>query len=196
MLLRRPKRAQAPRPEGWEYDLLLYSNDLILRGSDNGTIVAVTAIALQEIRGQDQPFHKLGSGLLIASIVLCAFMHFCVGMMYRGQAREMIDREDDGESGRPRPHLLRGSVSGLAWILGLLQFATMIGGIWLILADEPPFWVKRFLPGLVAPVVAPEVPGAQADAPAQPTPQPEAKPAGQAAAPEGGADASPAEPER
>jgi hypothetical protein len=48
-----------PTPESqhdsWGYDLFLYGNEQILRGSDNGTLVAFAAIAFQQIRGKSEP---------------------------------------------------------------------------------------------------------------------------------------------
>ena len=60
-------------PESWAYDLLLYGNEHIIRGSDTGTLVALGGIAVQALRGKGLPHQQFGCGVLLASVLFCAW---------------------------------------------------------------------------------------------------------------------------
>lgn len=77
-------------PDNWGYDLLLYGNEHIIRGSDTGTLVALGAIAFQELRGKAQPHQQFGCSLLLLTVLLCAVVHFAVGGASIGRARNII----------------------------------------------------------------------------------------------------------
>jgi hypothetical protein len=83
--------AAGEQPEGLGYELLLYGHEQVLRGSDNGVLVAFAALAFQQIRGGDsQPHYNIGFGFLILSVLLCGVVHFAMGNVHIGRGRRLI----------------------------------------------------------------------------------------------------------
>jgi hypothetical protein len=123
------------------YELLLYGNEQILRGSDNGTLVAFAAIAFQQIRGRGALHNDVGCGFLMLSVLLCAVVHFAIGYAYVGRARRMIgQRHETAAEARSRRAYL-----GLAWFSTFVQFVFVIVGTVLILIETAPPWLQRWL---------------------------------------------------
>ena len=98
-----PIEEAPPQPDEWGYDLLMYGHEQILRGSDNGVLVAFAALAFQQIRGgEPQPHYNVGFALLLFSVLMCAVIHFAMGNVYVGRARRMLRRVSAGSvSGIP-----------------------------------------------------------------------------------------------
>lgn len=126
------------------YELLLYGNEQILRGSDNGTLVAFAAIAFQQIRGRGALHNDVGCGILMLSVLLCAVIHFAIGYAYLGRARRMIGHQRE----TPRDLRQRKAYIRLAWITALVQFVCVILGTGLILIETAPPWLQRWLDNL------------------------------------------------
>jgi hypothetical protein len=128
-------------PENWGYDLLLYGNDQVIRGSDTGTLVAFGAIAFQELKGKSQPHQHFGCGILLFSVLLCAVVHFAVGGASVGRARAIIR----GSKETTRHRLVRKTNQVIAWIAAALQFALIVVGITLVLKATPPAILQKYL---------------------------------------------------
>jgi hypothetical protein len=130
-----PSEDSATEPEDRGYDLWMYGHEHMLRGSDNGVLVAFAALAFQQIRGGETlPHFKLGFDLLLFSVLMCAVVHFAMGNVYLGRGRRLIDR---------RRQTIRQSVAcGLyltvAWAAGLTQLICVLLGLLLVLVPEPP----------------------------------------------------------
>ncbi len=121
------------------YELLLYGNEQILRGSDNGTLVAFAAIAFQQIRGRGLLHNDVGCGILMLSVLLCAAVHFLIGYAYIGRARRMIGRQEEQRAHeRSRRRYLALALIGL-----FVQFVLVIVGTVLILIETPPTWLSE-----------------------------------------------------
>lgn len=136
----------APAPAGEAetslgYELLLYGNEQILRGSDNGTLVAFVAIAFQQIRGRGEFHNDVGCGILLLSVLLCAIVHFAIGYAYVGRAGRMLNRAHRGG----RDVWVRRGFVHLAWFATLLQFVCVILGSILILIQTAPPWLDEWL---------------------------------------------------
>ncbi|QDV35084.1 hypothetical protein [Tautonia plasticadhaerens] len=130
-----------PDPVGQE--LLFFGNEEILRGSDNGTLVAFAAIAFQELRGGGESVHRVGCIFLLFSVLFCALVHFALGNAYIYRARSMIRRQP---SSRPRRRAVFRVVNlGLVWVTVLSQFACLAVGLLLILPERPPGLLVRHL---------------------------------------------------
>jgi hypothetical protein len=125
--------------EGLAFDLLLYGNEQILRGSDNGTLVAFAAIAFQQIRGKNEFHHNLACGILLFSVVMCAVIHFVIGNLYVGRARKLIRW---GREPERRP-LAQKVCLVMAWAAGLLQLASIVVGLLLLIPDQPPAFLEN-----------------------------------------------------
>jgi len=94
------------------YDLLLYGTEQVMRGSDNGVLVAFAALAFQQIRGgEPRPHYNVAFGFLIFSVLMCGVVHFAMGTVYVGRGRHLIR----GQRERLRQRLSRGVYSTLAW---------------------------------------------------------------------------------
>jgi hypothetical protein len=128
-------------PENWGYDLLLYGNDQIIRGSDTGTLVAFGAIAFQELKGKSQPHQHFGCGILLFSVLLCAVVHFAVGGASVGRARTIIRGKKESVGHR----LVRKTNQLIAWLAAALQFIMIVVGIVLVLRDSPPAILQKYL---------------------------------------------------
>jgi hypothetical protein len=128
-------------PEGWGYDLLLYGNEQIIRGSDTGTLVALGAIAFQQIRGKGQPHQHVGCGLLLFSVVLCAIVHFAVGSASVGRARSIIRSAKETRGAR----LFRRTNQLVAWTSAAIQFLFILVGATLVLKETPPAFLQKYL---------------------------------------------------
>jgi hypothetical protein len=128
-------------PENWGYELLLYGNEQIIRGSDTGTLVALGAIAFQELKGKPLPHHQFGCGLLLLSVLLCAVVHFAVGGASVGRARTIIRGSKETRGHR----IFRQTNQLVAWIAAALQFALILVGVWLVLKGTPPVFLHRYL---------------------------------------------------
>ena len=128
-------------PEGWGYDLLLYGNEQIIRGSDTGTLVALGAIAFQQIRGKGQPHQHVGCGLLLFSVVLCAIVHFAVGSASVGRARSIIRSAKETRAAR----LFRRTNQLVAWMCAAIQFLFIVVGATLVLKETPPAFLHKYL---------------------------------------------------
>src|SRR5262245_46466172 len=128
------------------YDLLLYGNEQVTRGSDNGVLVAFAALAFQQIRGGTSlPHFNVGFGLLVFSVFMCGVVHFAMGSVYIGRGRRLIR----GQRDRLRDRLSRGAYTTLAWSAGLIQLMCIVIGLILVAYNEPPAWlsdVLRYLP--------------------------------------------------
>src|SRR5262245_639015 len=132
---------ETAHPREWGYDLLMYGQEEILKGSDTAVLVAFAALAFQQIRGgEPQPHYNVGYGILLVSVLLCALIHFFLGTALVGRGRRLIGRRAQGA---------RVTVSGLwsavAWLAGLLQLLCVIVGLVLILREEPPALLERYL---------------------------------------------------
>ena len=135
-----------PQPEEWGYDLLLYGHEQMLRGSDNGVLVAFAALAFQQIRGgESQPHYNLGFGVLLFSVLMCAVVHFAMGNAYISRARRTILRRKETW----RQSALRGLSTTVAWAAGMVQLACIVVGLLLVLTPEPPAVLQRW--GLLSP---------------------------------------------
>jgi hypothetical protein len=131
-------------PENWGYDLLLYGNEQIIRGSDTGTLVAFGAIAFQELKGKSSsPHQHFGCGLLLFSVLLCALVHFAVGGASVGRARTIIRGAGSKESRSHR--IFRKTNQLMAWIFASLQFICVLVGIVLVLRETPPPFLQKYL---------------------------------------------------
>jgi hypothetical protein len=128
-------------PEGWGYELLLYGNEQIIRGSDTGTLVALGAIAFQQIRGKGLAHQHLGCAILLFSVVLCAIVHFAVGGASVGRARSIIRAEKESRIQR----LFRQTNQFVAWTCAAIQFLLILLGCLLVLKETPPDFVHRYL---------------------------------------------------
>jgi hypothetical protein len=136
-----PTQQPEPPNENWGYDLLLYGNEQILRGSDNGTLVAFAALAFQQIRGKGEPHQDIGCGFLLFSVLMCALIHLAIGNVYVGRARKIIRRQAETQR-----HRLVSSLSlGVAWVAAIIQFLCIIIGIILVLADPPPQFLQDYV---------------------------------------------------
>jgi hypothetical protein len=128
-------------PENWGYDLLLYGNDQIIRGSDTGTLVALGAIAFQELKGKALPHQHFGCGLLLLTVLLCAVVHFAVGGASVGRARTIIRGVKESRGRR----YFRQTNQFVAWIAASLQFALIVVGVLLVLKQTPPAFLQDYL---------------------------------------------------
>ncbi len=120
-------------PDNWGYDLLLYGNEHIIRGSDTGTLVALGAIAFQELKGKALPHQSFGCSLLLLSVLLCAVVHFAVGSASVGRARRIIRGMKESRGHR----LFRQTNQVFAWSAAALQFILILLGIVLVLKEAP-----------------------------------------------------------
>src|SRR5262249_40441048 len=129
-----------PHPKEWGYDLLLSGQDEVLRGSDTGVLVAFAALAFQQIRGGGpRPHYNVGYGFLLVSVLLCAFIHFFLGTALVGRARSLL-------RGRSRRRLSGSALyTTVAWAAGLLQLTCIVVGLILVLREEPPALLERYL---------------------------------------------------
>lgn len=137
----RPDLDEHGLPDSWGYDLLLYGNDQVIRGSDTGTLVAFGAIAFQELRGNSQPHQHFGCGLLLFSVLLCAVVHFAVGGASVGRARTIIRGSSEGR----RERLMRRTNNAVAWVATALQFVLILVGTILVLKETPPALLQKYL---------------------------------------------------
>jgi hypothetical protein len=113
----------------------------MLRGSDNGVLVAFAALAFQQIRGgENQPHFKVGFALLLVSVLMCAVVHFAMGNVYLGKGRRLID----GRRETLRQHAARGLYLTVAWAAGLAQLACVLLGLLLVLMPEPPAFLRAW----------------------------------------------------
>jgi hypothetical protein len=136
-----PPNEPAPQREDWGHDLLLYGNEQILRGSDNGVLVAFAALAFQEIRGDKLPHSNVGLGFLLFSVLMCTLVHFAIGNAYVGRGRLLIRRQEETR----RQALYRRANTTLAWVAGLIQLACILIGLTLIFVPEPPAFLREYL---------------------------------------------------
>ncbi|MGF1581423.1 MAG: hypothetical protein ACFCD0_19025 [Gemmataceae bacterium] len=117
--------------EAMVHELRLYGGELILRSSDNCTLVAFAGIALQEIRGRTELAHNIGSGLFLLAVLLCAVVHFCIGNSYLSRARRLLKSETT-----KRP-VVGSLFLTIAWIAGFTQFLCIALGLLLVLPADP-----------------------------------------------------------
>jgi hypothetical protein len=131
----------ATGPEDRGYDLWLYGHEHMLRGSDNGVLVAFAALAFQQIRGGETlPHFKLGFALLLFSVLMCAVVHFAMGNVYLGSGRRLID----GRRQTVRQSVARGLYLSVAWTAGLTQLLCILLGLLLVLVSEPPEFLHNW----------------------------------------------------
>jgi hypothetical protein len=130
--------------ESRAFELLLYGNEQIIAGSDNGTLVAFAALAFQQIRGKGEFHQDIGCGLLLFSVLMCALVHLGIGNAYVGRARKLIRGGHD----RFRHMVLRRSSLILAFTAATVQFLSILIGCYLILVSKPPPGVERVLRSL------------------------------------------------
>jgi hypothetical protein len=132
--------AAATQPDDRGYDLWLYGHEQMLRGSDNGVLVAFAALAFQQIRGgEPQPHYRIGFALLLISVLMCAVVHFAMGNVYLGRGRRLIERRRETF----RQSAVRGLYLVVAWGAGLTQLACIMLGLVLILMPEPPEFLRN-----------------------------------------------------
>jgi hypothetical protein len=130
-----PKEDGSTEPEDRGYDLWLYGHEQMLRGSDNGVLVAFAALAFQQIRGGETlPHFKLGFALLLFSVLMCAVVHFAMGNVYVGKGRRLID----GRRQTVQQSVVRGVYLTVAWAAGVTQLVCILLGLLLVLVPEPP----------------------------------------------------------
>lgn len=132
-------------PEGWGYDLLLYANEQLLRGSDNVTLVAFAGLAFQQIRGKGEIHHDIACGILLFSVLLCAIVHFAIGNAYLGRARRMIQ----GQRESRRQHMVNQASFGVVWMAAGFQFFCVVIGTLLMFPQKPPEFLQRWLEWLI-----------------------------------------------
>jgi hypothetical protein len=128
-----PQPAPEPTPDTWGFDLLLYGNEQILRGSDHGTLVAFGAIAFQQLRGKSEHHQNVGCGILLFSVLMCAIVHLAIGAAFVGRARRLLR----GERARRRG-LVRNFAFAIAIVAAVLQCVCIVLGLILILTETPP----------------------------------------------------------
>src|SRR5262245_2856468 len=134
--------AAGEQPEDMGYELLLYGHEQVLRGSDNGVLVAFAALAFQQIRGgESEPHYNIGFGFLIFSVLLCGVVHFAMGNVYIGRGRRMIHRQHE----KVRHRLTRGVYTLIAWLAGAVQFLCIVLGLLLLLFPDPPSWLEQYV---------------------------------------------------
>jgi len=132
------------QPEEWGYELLIYGHEQILRGSDNGVLVAFAALAFQQIRGgEPKPHYNVGFGILLFSVLMCAIVHFAMGNVYVGRARRLILKRDESR----RQLAVRGLYVAVAWAAGLAQLGCIVLGLILIFLPEPPAFLRGLMGG-------------------------------------------------
>jgi hypothetical protein len=136
-----PKFESPEQPENWGYDLLLYGNEHITRGSDTGTLIAFGAIAIQELQEKTQPHQHLGCFVLLFSVLLCALVHFAIGGASVRRARTIIGRTGESRAAR----MFRQANQAIAWVSAALQFVLIAIGIFLVLKQKPPAFVEHYL---------------------------------------------------
>jgi hypothetical protein len=129
----------ATQGEDRGYDLWLYGHEQMLRGSDNGVLVAFAALAFQQVRGGETlPHYRIGFALLLFSVLMCAVVHFAMGNVYLGKGRRLIDRRRE----TLRQSAVRGVYLTVAWGAGMAQLACVLLGLVLILLPEPPEFLR------------------------------------------------------
>jgi hypothetical protein len=128
-------------PESWGYELLLYGNDHIVRGSDTGTLVALGSLAFQGLKGKGLPHQQFGCSLLLLSVLFCAIVHFAVGGASVGRARFIIRGLQESRVHR----IFRYGNQLIAWIAASIQFALILMGILLVLKETPPAFAQRLI---------------------------------------------------
>ena len=136
-----PDQDNASLPEGWGYDLLLYGNEQMVRGSDTGTLVAFGAIAFQELRGKGLPHQQFGCGILLFSVLFCAIVHFALGTASLGRARNIIRGSRESRKHR----YFRVTNQYLAWVAAVVQFVMILVGIILVMTTTPPPLLQKYL---------------------------------------------------
>lgn len=126
------------RPDGWGYELLMYGNEQMIQGADNGTLVAFAALAFQQIRGKGEPHQDLACGILLFAVLMCALVHFAIGNAYVGRARKILR---GGKEVR-RQSIVRHFYMLVAWVAAIVQFFCIVIGVLMILPEKPPHWLK------------------------------------------------------
>lgn len=137
-----PADGAGAEPDDMGYDLLLYGTEQIMRGSDNGVLVAFAALAFQQIRGGTSlPHFNVGFGFLIFSVLMCGVVHFAMGTVYVGRGRRLIR----GQNEKRRHRLSHGAYTAVAWAAGLIQLVCILVGLILVMFTEPPTWLRDHL---------------------------------------------------
>src|SRR5262245_42094718 len=111
----RTQEDPAAASDDFGFNLLLYGNEQILRGSDNGVLLAFAALALQQVREDKQPHYYVGFGFFLVSVLLCALVHFLMGNAYVGRARLLIRKKRESR----RQFTVRSTYVTLAWCAGV-----------------------------------------------------------------------------
>lgn len=124
------------------FDLLMYGNEQILRGADNGTLVAFAALAFQQIRGKGEPHQSLGCGILLFSVLMCAVVHFSIGSVYVGRVKKVIR----GGNESWRHSLVRRVSHGVAWTAAAFQVLSLAVGVPLVMLEKAPPWLMDLVP--------------------------------------------------
>ncbi len=120
-------------------ELQLYGSELILRASDNCTLVAFAGIALQEIRGRTELAHNIGSSLFLLAVLMCAVVHFSIGNSYLSRSRRLL------KSRPPKRAIVSGFFMTIACLAGLFQFFCIITGLMLVLPADPLPFLEPFV---------------------------------------------------
>ena len=98
-------------------------------------------IAVQALRGKGLPHQQFGCGILLASVLFCALVHFAVGGASVGRARTILRRARESRGHR----LFRQTNQVVAWIATAIQIALLVLGIILILKESPPYFFQKYL---------------------------------------------------
>lgn len=132
-----PPSAESPT-DSWGFELLMYGNEQMIQGSDNGTLVAFAALAFQQIRGKGEPHHDIACGILLFAVLMCALVHFAIGNAYVSRAKRIL------RGGRElrRQSVARRFYATVAWVAAIVQFICVVAGVLLILPEKPPTWLK------------------------------------------------------
>jgi hypothetical protein len=137
-----PAEEADAQPKEWGYDLLLSGQEEVLKGSDTGVLVAFAALAFQQIRGgEPRPHYNVGYGFLLVSVLLCAAIHFFLGTALVGRARKLLR----GGGTKTRRLSVSALYTTVAWAAGLLQLFCIVVGLVLILREDPPSILERYL---------------------------------------------------
>lgn len=87
--------ALSPEEDDLGQELMLRGEEQLLRGSDTGVLVAFAVIAFEGLTKEKGPYYTLTFGLLLFSVLLCAFVHVTVGNAYVTRGRNRLRGSTD-----------------------------------------------------------------------------------------------------
>lgn len=135
-----PADRESPGENVW-LELNIYGIEHVLRGSDTGTLVAFAALTFQQIRGAGEPHQRLGCGILLFSVLMCAIVHFAIGNAYVGRAKLALKQRKE----RRREVVIRRVSYLVAWLSTFIQFVCITVGSVLVLIEKPSAMLVKFL---------------------------------------------------